>query len=636
MRIPEEFLTLLREKVDIVDVVSEYVRLKRVGRSLVGLCPFHSERTPSFHVTPEKGFYHCFGCGVGGTAITFVMEIEQLSFMQAIERLAEKSGLPIPKVEGEPLESEDRRRRTELFEVNALTTKFYNHILMNHPVGAQGLSYLLERGLTKKTIVQFQLGHAPGNGRELVRFLRKRGFSVDVLVEAGLGLINSDGELFDRFRNRVMFPIGDLQGRTVGFGARTLVGEEPKYVNTQETPIFRKGNVLYGYPHARQGIRKSGKVLLLEGYMDVIALHQHGIPHAVASLGTALTQEQAAILRRVVADEVMLLYDGDMAGQKAALKSIEILRDMGVPIRVAQLPKDLDPDEAVRIRGEDGFKTEILDKAISALQFQLLQLTHRHPNHMTSDRIDYLRDAIQILSGESSSIEREAMIEWLSKTYSISLAALKDDLQMQLRQKSQHEYTNARVKKWDTSTGVRINTISDQTRSDNGERLPLKHEVAERQLLVYMLLDSEVVKQVQMSVHSEFSLPLHSALQAYLYTFYAEHERADPELFLSTVDDSAVLQFAVKLLQEAIGITDPEKKPDPQGVRDYIQCLIGYDLEREMTRVSASLKTAIEQGNSAMMKQAEEELWQLRNELVQHTPVTGSMHTPIIGRRSGR
>lgn len=636
MRIPEEFLSLLRQKVDIVDVVSEYVRLKRVGRSLVGLCPFHSERTPSFHVTPEKGFYHCFGCGAGGTAITFVMEIEQLTFVQAIERLAEKSGLPIPKMEDDLLESEDRKLRAQLYEVNALATKLYNHILMNHPAGAQGLSYLLERGLTKKTIAQFQLGYSPANGRDLVQFLRKRGFSVDLIVQAGLGLISSDGELFDRFRNRVMFPIADLQGRTIGFGARTLTGDDPKYINTQETPIFRKGNILYGYALARQGIRKTGKAVLLEGYMDVIALHQHGITHAIASLGTALTTEQAAILRRAVADEVILLYDGDSAGQKATQKSIEILRDMDIPIRVAQMPQDVDPDEAIRKQGVDAFRSDVLDKAVSALEYQLIQLTHKHPQHMTTDRIDYLRDAISILALEESSIEREAMAEWLSKTYAISLAALKDDLNTQVRLKSQRKETNVRVKKWDTSSHVHIDHGSNKTGSDLGERIPLKHIVAERQLLVYMLLDSDVVKQVQMSVHSEFSLPLHSALQAYVYTFYAEHEHADPELLLASIDDPAVLQFAAKLLHEAVSLLEPGKLPDPQGVRDYIQCLIGYELERDMQRVSEALKHAIEQGDTSAMNQSQEELWRLRAALVQSNQAAGSTQAPIFGRRSGR
>lgn len=636
MRIPEEFLALLRQKVDIVDVISEYVRLKRVGRSLVGLCPFHSERTPSFHVTPGKGFYHCFGCGAGGTAVTFLMEIEQLTFPQAIDRLAKRAGLPMPQVENDPLESEDRKRREQLYEVNALATKFYNHILMNHPAGAQGLSYLLGRGLTKKTIAQFQLGFAPGGGRELVRFLRKREFSTDVIVEAGLGMLTSDGELVDRYRNRVMFPIGDLQGRTIGFGGRTLGSEEPKYLNTQETPIFRKRNVLYGYALARQAIRKTGQVVLLEGYMDVIALHQYGLANAVATLGTALTQEQASILRRVVLDDVILLYDSDSAGQKAALKSIGILREMEIPLRVASIPDAKDPDEAVRELGADRFKAECLEQTMSALQFQLLQLTHKHPNHLTSDRLDYLRDAVNILAEEDSSIEREAMLEWLSKTYSISVAALRDDLQTQLRTKSKRPQANVFAKKWDTIRRVPQDLESDRKSTPIDERLPLRHEVAERQLLVYMLLDSDVVKQVQMSVHSEFSLPMHSALQAYLYAFYAEHEHADPELFLATIDDSAVLQFATKLLQEAIESAEPDHAPDPQVVRDYIQCLIDHDLEREMARVSSELKRALEQGDTLAMKQAEEELWRLRSELAKGSKPAPIVQAPRTGRRSGR
>ncbi len=607
MRIPEEFLALLRQKIDIVDIVSEYVRLKRAGRSLVGLCPFHSERTPSFHVTPSKGFYHCFGCGAGGTAITFLMDVEQLSFLQAIERLAQKAGLPMPVIEDRPADDLYSQKRSQLLQITDLAAKFYNHILMNHDAGTQGLTYLLNRGLTKKTAAQFELGVSPGTGRTLTDFLRRRQFSVDLIEEAGLGFLTDRGELRDRFRGRVMFPISDIQGRTIGFGARALGAEEPKYLNTQETPLFKKGNVLYGYSRARQAIRQTGKVLLLEGYMDVIGLHQSGLLNAVATLGTALTPEQAGLLRRV-AEEVILVYDGDSAGRQAAQKSIQVLRALQVPVKVAQMPQGVDPDEWVREQGAETFRANVLETAMGALQFELLMLTHKHPDHMSSGRIEYLREAMQIVANEDSSIEREATIEWLSRTYSISLSALREDLQAQLRAKEKRSQTDRSVKKWNTVS--RAYTV--ERPSDNA-KLPAKHEVAERQLLTYMLLDAAIAKQVESGLATEFSLPIHSALQAYLYTFYADHEAADPELFLSGVDDPEVLQFATKLLHHA---PETEELGSESGaIRDYIQCVIAYGVEKELATVSMQLKLASERGDIAGMKAMEAELWRLQREL---------------------
>jgi len=607
MRIPEEFLALLRQKIDIVDIVSEHVRLKRAGRSLVGLCPFHSERTPSFHVTPSKGFYHCFGCGAGGTAITFLMDIEQLSFLQAIERLAQKAGLTMPVIEDRPTDDLYSQKRSQLLQITDLAAKFYNHILMNHDAGTQGLSYLQNRGLTKKTVAQFELGVSAGNGRTLTDFLRRRQFSADLIAEAGLGLLTERNELRDRFRERIMFPIADIQGRTIGFGARALGGEEPKYLNTQETPLFRKGHVLYGYSRARQAIRQTGKVLLLEGYMDVIGLHQSGILNAVATLGTALTPEQAGLLRRV-AEEVILVYDGDAAGRQAAQRSIEVLRALQVPVKVAQMPQGSDPDEWVREQGAEAFRANILERAMGALQFELLMLTHKHPDHMSSGRVEYLREALQSVSNEESSIEREATIEWLGKTYNISLSALREDLQTQLRAKEKHASTDRSVKKWNTVS--RAYTVE---RPLDNAGLPAGHEEAERQLLTYMLLDAAVAKQVENSLAAEFSLPIHSALQAYLFTFYADHEQADPELFLSAVDDPEVLQFATRLLHHAPETVDAGRVS--KAIRDCIQCVIAYGVELELANVSVQLKQASERGDVAGMKAMEAELWRLQREL---------------------
>ncbi len=604
MRIPEEFIALLREKVDIVDVVSEYVRLKRSGRSYVGLCPFHSEKTPSFHVTPGKGFYYCFGCGAGGTAINFLMEMEQLTFYQATSKLADKYNLAMPAVIDDAQHGDGGLRKT-LLSVHELATKYYNHILMNLDAGMQGLSYFLNRGLTKKTIVQFQLGYAPKEERLLTNFLLKRGFSADDLIQSGVAQVGITGELRDRYRHRVMFPIWDLQGRVIGFGARTLGDEQPKYLNTSETELFHKGRVLYGIAKARQKIRQTGQAILLEGYMDVISFHQHGITNAVAGLGTALTPEQAGLIKRV-AEEALLLYDGDAAGQKASMRSLQVLKEAGVNVRVIEMPNGKDPDEWIRENGAEAWR-ELMDKGKRALAYQLSQLTHEHPDHMGRGRIEYIRDAVLVIAKEESSIEREAALESLSKTYNMPISALREDLSKQLAVQLRKRGTDKTGKTWNTLS--RIPAVKD-----NETQAPLdgKIIISEKQLLTYMLLDAELAKQVQQRLKNEFSVPIHSALQAYLYQFYMDHDKSDPELFLNFLDDPNLLGFATSLLQKASDEGLDTRQPQ-QEIEDYIQCLIGGELEKSMQEVVEKLKMATERGEVEEMRQLGDQLLTLRN-----------------------
>ncbi len=610
MRVPEEFIALLREKIDIADVVSEYVKLKRTGHSLVGLCPFHSEKSPSFYVTPSKGFYHCFGCGAGGTVITFLMEMEQIPFVTAVQRLAERASLPMPIIEGTEQSNEAEQRKMAMYQAVDLATKFYNHILMNHGVGAQGLSYLFNRGVTKQTVVQFNLGFAPDldQKRTLIDFLTRRGITKETILDAGLGVVTDQGELIDRFRGRVMFPIWDLHGKPVAFGARSLKNEKPKYLNSPDTLLFHKGHMLYGYHKARATIKKSGQVILLEGYMDAIAMHQHGITNVVATLGTALTPEQAGLMRRT-AEEVILLYDADAAGFAASRKSIDILRDAGVVARVATLPAGVDPDEYMHDKGSTVFVTEVLNKAMSALFYQLQYLTHQHPDHLTSGRIGYLRDAMEIVAQEESSIERESALQWLSQTYTMALSALRDDLERQIR-------THERRTGQSQSTAFK-----DKRRGiEHGARaapapLPAKHDVAAQQLLMYMLMHAEVASQVQEELLGDFSSPMHSALQAYLYAYYADHSMADPELFLSTIDDSDVVRYATGLLQQALMQSIGEIVLDAKLIHDYIQCVIDFRIEQNLSRVAAEMKEAGTRGDYVRMREKEAEFRRLQRSL---------------------
>jgi len=602
-RVPDDFIAQLRERVDIVDVVSEHVRLTRSGRSLIGLCPFHSEKTPSFHVTPGKGFYHCFGCGVGGTAINFLMEIEQLTFREAVEHLAQRAGLQMPSLYEEPndLRSE---RRAQLLHAHDLAGKFYNHIVMNMDAGTQGLSYFLHRGLTKKTIAQFMLGFAPKTGKALLAFLSKRGIAREVLIEAGLCVETDRGELVDRFRGRVMFPVWDLQGRIIAFGARTIGADQPKYLNSPETPLFVKGRSLYGYHRARQAIRQTGKVLLLEGYMDVLALQQAGVHHAVAGLGTALTPEQAGLLHRV-AETVVLMYDGDEAGQNATQKSLDVCREVGAAVRIAVLPEGVDPDEWIQTRGVDAFRTQIIEATIGALEFELRRLTRAHPNHLTSGRIAYLNAAVDVIAKENSAIEREAAMDSLAKSYAISPSALRDDVQKIISKAARAKEDHPVMRR--TAGGV----ATTHPASMQAGTLPEKHVVAARQLLTVMMLDASVARRVQESCPVEFPGPLASALQAYLYTFYEEHEQADAEWFVSSLDDPQLVHFAADLLRRADDLSVDSTVRDNM-VADFIDCLISYDTESTVRKVEEQMKVAAAAADYAALSDLQTEFLRLR------------------------
>jgi len=601
--IPDDFLIALRANVDVVEVVSEYVRLRRSGRSYTGLCPFHSERTPSFHVTPEKGLYYCFGCGAGGTVINFVMAIEEIGFHEAVKRLAVRAGMSLPNVFDDASDDREHQHRAELLACVELAAKFYNHILMNHEAGAQGLAYILGRGIAKKTIATFNLGFSPASGRTFVGFASSRGLAQQALIESGLAQVTASGEVVDRFRGRLMFPIGDTQGRPVGFGARALGQVQPKYVNSSETPLFKKGRVLYGFDKARQAIRQGGAAVLVEGYMDVIALHQAGVRAAVAALGTALTAEQAAFLRRV-AQEVIVLYDGDQAGQAAALKNVALLTAEGLTgVRVAAMADGMDPDEWVQAHGATAFVQQVLERAVGATEYRVAALVRDHPHHLGTGRAAYLRDAIKIVAEEPSPIERESVMAHLSGVYGMPIESLREDLRLQLQLRDRSRMSQERGASQRSALPVPPDSLQSA------------EYAAERRLIMYMLLDAQWAKRVRESYYGEFGHPIHAALQAYLYAFYEERETADPALFMLTVDDAEVVQYATSLLHQEV--QDKEPGIVLQDLDGCVQCLQRRDLRAEHERLTATMTMQLAAGDVAAFARSGERLKDIQARLQQ-------------------
>lgn len=369
--IPPETLELIRSRLDIVELVGEYVPLTRAGRNLKARCPFHQERSPSFIVTPERQTFHCFGCGEGGDAFSFVMKSESLSFMEAAEKLALRAGV---KLEAARELGPADKERIRIREANEFAAGHYHELLKKHPDAEPARQYVAKRRLSKESVEGFLIGYAPRNGN-LVPAALKKGFTEEILMKAGLAAKRADGSLRDYFFDRLMFPIRDVKGAFVGFGGRTLGDGEPKYLNTAETPVFSKSKVLYGLYEGLPETRKARKAHLMEGYMDVIASHQHGLKTACAPLGTALTPEHALLIKRY-ADSIAIVFDADNAGQNAAVRGAEVALESGIATRVASVPEGKDPDEFLHAKGLEAFKAA-LDGAQDLVSFKTELLIRR-------------------------------------------------------------------------------------------------------------------------------------------------------------------------------------------------------------------------------------------------------------------
>ena len=416
----DEFIEEVRQRNPVQDVIGQYVHLTKKGGSYFGLCPFHNEKTPSFCVTPSKQIYHCFGCGVGGNVISFVMNYENLSFPEAVKMLAERAGMAVPEEKVTEKERAAKDLRTELLKAHKDAAVFYVNVLRSD-AGKVGRAYLERRGLTNETILHFGLGYSSTRPDALYRYLRKKGYSDEVLNETGLVVLSERGGR-DRFWNRVMFPIMDTQNRVIAFGGRVIGDAEPKYLNSRETKLFDKSRNLYGLNFARKTREKY--FLCCEGYMDVIAMHQAGFTNAVASLGTAFTPQHGMIMKRYT-EEVVLCYDSDGPGRKAALRAIPILRESGLRIKVLDLTPYKDPDEFIKELGKDEFRARI-ENASNAFIFEMNMLKEEFDFSDPDDKSNFFNKAAsQIAATFPEEIERNAYTETVSKYFGIDYGVLK-------------------------------------------------------------------------------------------------------------------------------------------------------------------------------------------------------------------
>ena len=492
--LPDRFLDELIARTDIVDLVSESVHLTKKGNSWWGCCPFHSEKTPSFHVVPDRQMYKCFGCGKGGGAINYVMELENLPFHDAVAVLAKRAGMQMPEFGGRSAGM--RERREKILEINRQAARAF-HRWLGVPEGAEGLAYLQRRGLSRKTLTSFGLGFAPDRWDGLITELAGQGYDKRDLLDAGLAISNKDGRIYDRFRNRVMFPIIDVRGNVIGFGGRVMDDSAPKYLNSPDTPVYNKSRNVFALNIAKTS--KAGRVILTEGYMDTISLHQAGFDSAVASLGTALTEEHGQLLARYF-KEAVIAYDGDGAGMAAAQRAIPLLEKAGLKVRVLRMHGAKDPDEFIKAYGRDAF-VKLLDQSENQVDYRLAQIQKKYDLADDSQRVAFLQEAAGLVSSLHSAVEREIYGGHAAQAAGVSTDTMKLEVDRALKGRLRKE--KKRQERRDLAPASQLQPKARGLRYEN-----VRSAMAEEGLLRLLMLDPGLAGRMDGVAGEEFSSPL--------------------------------------------------------------------------------------------------------------------------------
>ena len=491
MAFPPSFLDELTARNPIEDVVGQYVSLKRSGSNLFGLCPFHGEKTASFSVAPDKGIYYCFGCHKGGSVINFEMEIEGLSYPDAVRALAKRVGMEVPEDE----QYQSRYRQQErLWALNKEAARFF-HTQLYGQAGRQGLAYAQKRGMPKSTLTKFGIGFAPDSWSSLCDAMRAKGYTDEELKQTGLASVSREkGNVYDRFRNRLMFPIIDVRGNVIGFGGRVMDDSTPKYLNSPESMVFNKRKNLFALNLAKKS--SLGYLILVEGYMDAVALHQYGFDCAVASLGTSLTEEHAALLARYT-EQVVLIYDGDNAGQNATQRAIPMLEKAGLQVKVLQMKDAKDPDEYLKKFGADRFKL-LLEDASNRVEYQLRAIMRKYDLKEDSQRIQYLAEASRFISSLTNAVQREVYGTRAAEAAGISYDAFKIEVDKAYRSRTARE--KKKQEKIDLSPARNLQPHSRNFRYDN-----LKSAMAEETVIAMAVKEPALLDQVGVLSQSHFS-----------------------------------------------------------------------------------------------------------------------------------
>ena len=567
IRYSDELIDEVKNNNDIVDIVSQYVALKRSGRNYFGLCPFHNEKSPSFAVSPDKQIFHCFGCGVGGNVIHFISKIEGLNFRESLELLAEKANITLPKLESIG-DNKTQELKDKIYQINKEAAYFYHENLYK-PSAKPAQEYVKKRKLNNATLKSFIIGYS-GNFDELYKFLKSKGFSDEAILASDLVNRNDRGQYIDRFRHRLMFPIQDVRGRIIAFGGRVLDDSKPKYINSPENLVYSKGRNLFGLFNAKKGDTK--KILIVEGYMDVISLHQRGITNVVASLGTALTEAQGRLLRRS-SEQVILGYDADGAGQEAIMRGLDILKNLGCDVRVLQISGAKDPDEYVTKFGLDRLKKRI-DNAISLVEFKVKALKKNLNLDNTGDKIKFLNEVAKILSKVENSMEQEIYIEKISKDYNISKESIYSEIKKILYPKN----TSSKILE---KRNIQYNAPKKEDNNVSKERLNRENTI----IAMLIMFNSKVYSKIKNKIKVEdFKSETNRTI---LSRLYEEYEKGATEIYdvLSLFENEEQINHITEIMAKDYGITDVEK-----GVDDILNTYERENLKEQRDEILKKLE----------------------------------------------
>jgi DNA primase len=599
-RIAEEKISQIRQSVDIVELISDYVQLKKQGRNYFGLCPFHGESTPSFSVSSDKQIFHCFGCGAGGNVFSFLMELEGISFQEAAIKLADKANIDLQIntiANGKKINVSPELQA--MLDAHELLLKFYHHLLVNTKDGQHALEYLLQRGFTRESIDKFQIGYSLSSWDFVYKFLTKRGFSPEGMEKAGLIIKRErDGTYFDRFRDRIMFPILDRNGKTIAFSGRSLGADEPKYLNSPETAIFNKSKILYNFHQAKPSIRKLQNVVLFEGFADVIAAERAGIENGVATMGTSLTQDHISLIRRQNVQFVTICYDSDKPGIEAAFRAGTLLNEVDCPIKVAMMPDGLDPDEFIKKYGPEKFQKEVIGASLTWMSFKFLYFRRGKNLQNEGDRLAYIEEILKEISTLTKAVEKDHYLRQLASEFSLSLDALK-------QQQKQMFFSEKRK----SSSNITNNKPVFIPKPES--ELKPKHVTAERRLIAHMLKNRDVAFKVQdMLKGNTFNIDEHQAIITYLFGFYEDHLNPDSSEFLSYIQDENLRRMIVTI--EMMSIND---EISTQELTDYIKQVLNYQKLLKIKEKEVELKEAERQSDIKRAAAIGNEINQLRKSL---------------------
>ena len=583
LRYSDEIIEEVRQTNDIVDIISQYVHLKRSGRNYFGLCPFHNEKSPSFSVSPDKQIFHCFGCGVGGNVFTFLTKIEGINFVEAVQTLAERSNIQLPTLESGG-DNAKEILKSKVLKINEFAANYYHENLYK-PESKIAQEYVKKRRLTNETLKAFQIGFS-GSFDELYKQLKAQGFEEREILESGLVNRNERGQYIDRYRNRLMFPICDARGRVIAFGGRVLDDSKPKYINSPENVVYSKGRHLFGLNVAKKSKDIKQRLLIVEGYMDVISLHQRGITNVVAPLGTALTQNQGYLLRNNT-EQIVLSFDSDEAGQTAKVRAMEILQNMGCDIRVLQMEGAKDPDEYIIKYGNARFQN-LVEKAISVIEFKVKLLKQNLNLENTNDKIKFLNEIAKLIAKVDNTIEREVYIEKIADSYDISKEAI-----------------YAEVNKL-TYSGEKNSKILEKAkpviRHENNNKIQVSEAIKKRENTIISILltgDEGIYQLIKQNIKIEdFKYPINKEIAKKLYEEF-EKGNSNINSIIDNLNEEEQNHITM-IMAEDYEINDMEKAID-----DIIQA---YQKENLNERKFEILKQLDENIDDIKKKELEKEL----------------------------